>query len=242
MSPLEPYASLRWPTEIVEYDAKQSLASVTARRVAALLAARPTPAPRVGLGSGTTSFLTLLTLAAARDELPPALAIVATSYEMEWYASSAGFAVVELDDRGVDVAFDGADQVDPDGALVKGRGGAMHRERAVLEAARHELIVVDGTKHVPVLGGCPLPLDLRPEGIVGTVRAIEAACEATVRLRTGTGKDGPVLSESGGVLADLELPAGRTFDADLASRLMAVPGVGDCGYFAPSAKRQIISG
>ena len=242
VSPVEPYASLRWPSEITESGAKQSLAAVTAGRVRTVLADVATDAPRVGLGSGSTSFLTLLALAAARDELPSGLAIVATSYEMEWYASAAGFAVVRLDGRGVDVAFDGADQVDPDGALVKGRGGAMHRERAVLDAARHELIVADATKRVPALGGCPLPLDLRPDGIVEAVAAVEAAVDAPVRLRTGTGKDGPVLSESGGVLADLVLPEGRMFTADLASRLTAVPGVVDCGYFAPSAKREVISG
>jgi len=242
VSPVEPYASLRWPSDITELGAKQSLATSAARRVREVLAGVDSPSPRVGLGSGSTSFLTLLTLASVRPELPPGLAIVATSYEMEWYAASAGFVVVALDDGGVDVAFDGADQVDPEGALVKGRGGAMHRERAVLEAARHQIIVADATKQVAVLGGCPLPLDLHPHGIVDTVAAIEAVADAPVRLRTGTGKDGPVLSESGGVLADLEAVEGHAISADLDARLRGVPGLRENGYFAPSAAREFISG
>ena len=170
------------------------------------------------------------------------MVIVATSYEMEWYAAAAGFAVVELDGDGVEVAFDGADQVDPSGAMVKGRGGAMHRERAVLAAAATELIVADATKRVTNLGGRPLPLDLDPSGIFETVRAVEKLSDALISVRTGSGKDGPVLSESGGVLADLEIPEGGPISAELDQRLRAVPGVRDTGYFMPSSKRTFVEG
>lgn len=242
MSPVEPYAGLRWPSEITGRAAKQSLAEAAALTVRTLLDDVGSASPRVGLGSGSTAFLTLLTLASDRALLASGLVLVATSYEMEWYASAAGFRVVPLDDRGVDVAFDGADQWDPDGALVKGRGGAMHRERAVLDAARHQLIVADRTKQVAVLGGCPLPLDLDPHGIIDTVRTLESAVDAPVRLRSGTGKDGPVLSESGGILADLALAEDRPITAELDAQLRRVPGVRETGYFAPSPVRRLISG
>ena len=98
----------------------------------------------------------------------------------------------------------------------------MHRERAVLAAARSELIVADATKRVATLGGRPLPLDLDPASIFETVSAIERVADAAVALRTSTGKDGPVLSESGGVLADLEVPDGRTISAELDGLLRAV--------------------
>ena len=242
MSPVEPFASLQWPSDIIGRDAKQALAGQAARRVIATLADSAAAAPRIGLGSGSTSFLTLLALSEARRDLPPDVALVATSYEMGWYATAAGFPVGDLGADDVVVAFDGADQVDPEGALIKGRGGAMHRERVVLAAARLELIVADATKRVPRLGGCPLPLVLRPEGIFECVRALESIGVGPVALRTGTGKDGPVLTESGGVLADLLVPSGVVVTDGLDRQTRSVPGVMDTGYFAPSPKREFVAG
>ena len=242
MSPPEPFASLQWPSPIAALDAKRALAATAAGLVRAALSVGGGTGSRVGLGSGSTAFLTLLALADPAAGLRHEVAVVATSYEMEWYAAVAGFPVVPLDDDGVAVAFDGADQVDPYGALVKGRGGAMGRERAVLQAAGRELIVVDVSKQVDELGGCPLPLELRPSGIFATVDSVEAATSAPVVLRTGSGKDGPVITESGGILADLMVPPGTAITAALDARIRAVAGVRDTGYFAPSAKRELITG
>ena len=241
MSPPEPFASLQWPAPITNLDAKRALAARAAELVRSALPVDDGGGSRVGLGSGSTAFLTLLALA---DQVagPAGLAVVATSYEMEWYATAAGFSVVPLDDRGVAVAFDGADQVDPAGALVKGRGGAMGRECSVLQAAARELIVVDASKQVDELGGCPLPLELSPSDTFATVDSVEAATSAAVVLRTGSGKDGPVITESGGILADLMVPDGTAITAALDARIRAVDGVRDTGYFAPSAKREVVTG
>ena len=240
MSPVEPFASLRWPTSITELDARRSLAAAAAFQVWSVLAGSGSAPLRIGVGSGSTSFLTLLALADMRMELPPDLTIVTTSYEMEWYATAAGFVVDDLGDDDVVVAFDGADQVDPAGALIKGRGGAMRRERAVLSAAHQELIVVDAAKRVASLGGCPLPLVLLPSQIFETVDGIEALGVGPVALRSGSGKDGPVLAESGGILADLEVTEGEPVTDGLDARLRAVSGVLETGYFPPSPKRRFV--
>ena len=242
MSPTEPYASLQWSSTITELAARRAVAASAAWRVRTALAESGSAPARIGLGSGSTSFLTLLALADMRHHLPRDLAIVATSYEMEWYAKAAGFVVEDLGDDAVVVAFDGADQVDPVGALIKGRGGAMQRERAVLGAARQELIVADASKRVASLGGCPLPLVMLPSRIFDTVDGIEALGAGLVVLRTGTGKDGPVLTESGGILADLHVTEGATITDGLDARLRAVSGVLDTGYFPPSSKRQFVEG
>jgi ribose 5-phosphate isomerase len=63
-----------------------------------------------------------------------------------------------------------------------------------------------------------------------------------VALRTGTGKDGPVLTESGGVLADLLVPSGVVVTDGLDRQTRSVPGVMDTGYFAPSPKREFVAG
>jgi ribose 5-phosphate isomerase A len=115
VSPAEPFVSLQWPSTITEPDARRAVAAVAAVRVRSALAESASASPRIGLGSGSTSFLTLLALADMRLELPSDLTIVATSYEMEWYAMAAGFVVQDLGADDVVVAFDGADQVDPSG-------------------------------------------------------------------------------------------------------------------------------
>ena len=239
---MEPFASLRWPSSITKLDARRSVAAAAAVEVCSALAGSGSTPPRIGVGSGSTSFLTLLALADMRMELPPDLTIVTTSYEMEWYATAAGFVIDDLGDDEVVVAFDGADQVDPAGALIKGRGGAMRRERAVLSAAHQELIVADATKRVASLGGCPLPLVLLPSQIFETVDGIEALGVGPVALRSGSGKDGPVLTESGGILADIAVAEGEPVTSGLDARLRAVPGVLDTGYFPPSPKRRFVGG
>jgi ribose 5-phosphate isomerase A len=95
---------------------------------------------------------------------------------------------------------------------------------------------------VPVLGGRPLPLALRPGDIVTTVAAVEERTGLSVVLRTGTGKDGPVLTESGEVLADLLVPDGTAVTTELDARIRSAEGVADTGYFAPDPGRQVVDG
>jgi len=103
----------------------------------------------VGLGTGTT--VAYLLPALAKREL--SLRCVATSVATEVAARALGFAIEPFErlDR-LDIAIDGADQVDPDGWLVKGGGGAHTREKLVAWATRLEVIVVEESKLVPRLG------------------------------------------------------------------------------------------
>ncbi len=177
-------------------------------------------------------------------ELPDDVAVVATSYEMEWYAAAAGFSVVPLDDDGVVVAFDGADQVDPSGALVKGRGGAMGRERAVLAGGRAR---ADRGRRRPSgstsSADARCPLELRPSGIFATVDVGGGRRVRPVVLRSGSGKDGPVHDGVGRHPGRSHGPRRHGHHGGVWT-----PGSGrwtgsvDTGYFAPSAKRELVTG
>ena len=129
----------------------------------------------VGLGTGST---VRHLLAALQQQVQAGLKItgVPTSEETAELARKAGIPLLTDDDLWpIDVAIDGADQVDPQLHLIKGGGGALLREKIVAANARQLVIMVDETKQVPVLGGTfPLPIEVLPFGWRNTARCARA--------------------------------------------------------------------
>jgi ribose 5-phosphate isomerase A len=181
------------------------------------------PGSRVGLGTGTTVAY-LLEAIARRGVVAH---YVATSPHTADAARSLGITVVPFDDLDeLDLAIDGADQVAPDGWLVKGRGGAHLREKIVAGAARRFVVIADSSKPVPSLHA-PVPLELRPFGLRATLRELGA-----VTLRdSAPSPDGGVLADYLGDFADPRA---------LAERLSSTPGVSAHGLFAPDLVSEII--
>jgi ribose 5-phosphate isomerase len=126
----------------------------------------------------------------------------------------------------LDIAIDGADQVSPDGWLVKGGGAAHTREKIVAAAADRFVVIADSSKAVAALAP-PVPLELLAFGLAATLRAL-----APVELR-----DAP-RSPDGGVIADYLGDVGDP--AALAARLSATPGVVEHGLFPPSIVDRIL--
>jgi ribose 5-phosphate isomerase A len=172
---------------------------------------------RVGLGTGTTvAFL----LEALGERELRGVTYVATSPATERAARRLGLTVSTLDEVGeLDLAIDGADQIDPDGWLVKGAGAAQTREKIVAAAARRFVVIASQEKTVLRLGP-PVPLELMSFGVYSTLKAVSPA-----RLR-----DTPK-SPDGGLIADYLGPVGDP--RELAARLSATPGLIEHGLFAP---------
>ncbi len=179
----------------------------------------------VGLGTGSTVARLLPVLARRRL----ALRCVATSPATERAALALGLPVEPFGELArLDIAIDGADQIAPDGWLVKGGGGAHTREKIVAAAAARFVVIADSTKPVPALGP-PVPLELLRFGLPATLRRL-----APVSLR-----EAPP-SPDGGVIADY---AGAFDDpAALAARLAATPGVIGHGLFEPALVSDVIIG
>jgi ribose 5-phosphate isomerase A len=172
---------------------------------------------RVGLGTGTT----VAELVPALGRRGLAITCVSTSPATEQLARAHGLDVRAFTDIDrLDLAIDGADQVDPEGWLVKGGGGAQTRERIVAAAADRFVVIVSSDKPVSRLHA-PVPLELLAFGLAATLHALPGAV-----LR-----DAP-LTPDGGVLADyceeVDDPA------VLSERLEAVPGLVSHGLFPPS--------
>ncbi len=172
---------------------------------------------RVGLGSGST-VAHLLPAIASRG--CTGLRCVATSPATETAARALGLNVEALDDVGeLDIAIDGADEIDARGWLIKGGGGAHTREKIVVASARRFVVIASADKAVGELSP-PVPLELVPFGVQRTLLALDPA-----RLR------GVEPSPDGGLIADYLGAVGDP--RELAARLSATPGVVEHGLFAP---------
>jgi ribose 5-phosphate isomerase A len=179
----------------------------------------------VGLGTGST-VAHLLPALAARGLT---LRCVATSDDTERRARELGLAVEPFDalDR-LDVAIDGADQVTPDGWLIKGGGGAHVREKVVAAAADRFVVIVSSDKACERLRP-PVPLEILAFGAASTLRRL-----GDVRLRPDTppSPDGGLIADWHG--AEIEDPAA------LAARLDGTPGVLGHGLFPPEMVSDVL--
>jgi len=181
---------------------------------------------RVGLGTGSTVAYLLPAIAERRLA---GLRCVATSPATERAALALGMTVEALDALGeLDIAIDGADQIDPAGWLIKGGGGAHTREKIVAAHARSFVVIASAEKAVEQLTA-PVPLELVDFAVQSTLRALTPA-----RLR-----DAPP-SPDGGLIADYLGPIGDP--AKLALRLAATPGVVEHGLFEPGLVSLILIG
>jgi ribose 5-phosphate isomerase A len=171
----------------------------------------------VGLGTGSTVAY-LLPALADRDLH---LRCVATSPRTEAAARELGIPVERFERlQRLDIAIDGADQISPDGWLVKGGGGAHTREKIVAAAAERFVVIADSSKPVDAIRP-PVPVELHPFGLRATLREIG---EVSVR--------DALPSPDGGVIADYQGEVGEP--AALADRLAAIPGVVEHGLFPPA--------
>ena len=138
----------------------------------------------------------------------------------------------------LDLAIDGADEIDPKLNLIKGGGGALVREKIVAANARRLVIIADRSKQVAVLGAFPLPVEIIPFGAAATLRRIAAAMaqwttDGEVGLRREDGL--PAVSDNGNLLADCRF--GTIPDPAAVARALAdMPGVVDHGLFLDMAR------
>lgn len=199
--------------------------------VAAEIAAHAQDGQVVGIGSGSTSFLALLALARRVHAEGLNLRCVPTSQEIATYCTDLGLAVTSLLNARPDWCFDGADEVDPDDNLIKGRGGAFVREKLVFAAAPERFILVDESKFVPRLGvNHAVPLEVIPEAVNLVATVLRDAVGVAPTVRPAGGKDGGVITEQGGLIMDLPLD-GTVQPGELDVLLQTTPGITGTGLF-----------
>lgn len=191
---------------------------------------------RVGLGTGTTAHWFIVGLA-ERVRAGLSIRAVATSQASADLAAAHGILVEPLGVDGLDIAVDGADSVDPALRLIKGRGGAMVREKIIAASAARFIVVVDDSKTHPVLHG-RIPVEVIPFGCARTVRTLVDRTGLGFTLRPGV--DGNLFqTDNGNAIADSD-EVDINDPAALARAIEATPGCAGHGLFLGMAELVLV--
>ena len=192
----------------------------------------------LGLGSGSTvRYFTEGVGRLVADGMK--LRGVPTSRATAEIAAAGGIPVVEDLVGLIDLAVDGADEVDPSLNLVKGRGGALFREKLVAAAARRFVAVVDESKMVDRLGVGVLPVEVLPFLWRTTADRLVKLCSG---LTVRGGEEQPYVTDNGNLILDLSFEGGIDDPAELGTALEAVVGVVEHGLFLGMADTCIVAG
>jgi ribose 5-phosphate isomerase A len=196
----------------------------------------------VGLGTGSTAALFVKALGARALKIT----CVATSMATAELAASLGMTVAELGEtREIDLTVDGADEIGPGLALIKGAGGALLREKLVWEASRRSVVIGDAAKVVMTLGmKYPLPIEVVAFGhkiiharICDVLAEFDIGLAPRLRMKDGA----PVRTDSGNLIYDAA--CGRIEEpAALGSALKSITGVVEHGLFLDLADQALIGG
>lgn len=186
----------------------------------------------VGLGTGSTTAYTIQFLGdrLKSGELKDIVGIP-TSFQAEVLAKQYGIPLTTLDAvNRIDIAIDGADEVDPQKNLIKGGGAAHTREKIVDYLADQFIVVVDSSKLVERLGSSfAVPVEVIPMAITPVMRAIEKL-GGKPELRMGIKKAGPVITDQGNMVVDVKFDT-IEHPAELEKTLNNIPGVLENGIF-----------
>jgi ribose 5-phosphate isomerase A len=185
----------------------------------------------VGLGTGSTVYYFISKLG---ELVQQGLSVkgVPTSNQTEELAIKLGIPLVSFSGiEQIDVAIDGADEVNPDLNLIKGGGGALLREKIIAKAAKTFIVVADSHKNVDTLGTFPLPIEVVPFGCEMTMKYIrELGGNPTLRQRGGI----PFLTDNGNYIIDSSFQEINQPE-ELEKNLNLLPGVVDNGLFVGMA-------
>lgn len=190
---------------------------------------------KIGLGTGSTAMPAVEYLARRiADGTLTDIRAATTSLQTSVACENLGIPVCSLNSKEIggylDLAIDGADEIDPYNNLIKGGGAALLLEKIVAYNSKCFVVVADSTKNVPHLGtGFALPVEVVPEARNTVIRRLERYGIQCV-LREGVKKAGPVITDNGNIILDIRWPE-PVVPGDWESELNMIPGVVENGFF-----------
>jgi ribose 5-phosphate isomerase A len=213
--------NLAWSASITNKEAKQ--------KVADEIAAKVKDGDVIGVGSGSTSFLALTAIAGRIKAEGFKIKAIPTSVELSIACINLGVPLTSILESRPNWSFDGADEVDPHHSLIKGRGGAMFKEKLSIISSPVNYIIVDETKLVKKLGtNFPIPIEVFPLALPYVEEKLKGLGADTISLRPAKGKDGPVITENGNLILDARF---YEIDDDLEIKIKSITGVIESGLF-----------
>ena len=190
---------------------------------------------RIGLGTGSTAMPAVKRLAERiKDGSLSDIKAVATSFQTTIACEESGIPVFSMNAREInghlDLAIDGADEINPEKQLIKGGGGALLIEKIVAYNADSFVIVADSSKDVESIGTVfAVPVEIVSEARVAVINALEKL-GASCSLRQGVRKAGPVITDNGNLILDItwkDVPDA----AEMENEINRIAGVVENGFF-----------
>ena len=216
------YYSIKWSQEISHYEEKLEIA----KKLAGLVK----DGDVISFGSGSTSFLAVQEIAKRVQEEKLNITALPTSNEIRNCCMVLGIPVATLNDAKPDWGFDGADEVDPNGWLIKGRGGAMFNEKLLMCNSQLTYILVDSSKFVDKLcTNFAIPVECVPSAQITVIDKLTKLGGKDITLRlAGKSKDGPVITENGNIILDVHFD---NISESLEKDIKSIVGVVESGLF-----------
>lgn len=210
-----------WKEEISNREEKEEIAKKIAERVQ--------DGDVIGFGSGSTSYLAAIAIAEKIQKESLKITAIPTSYEIKMLCTYLNIPTATIDEKRPDWCFDGADEVDHDNWLIKGRGAAMFNEKLNIKSAKKTYILVDQSKIVNKLcSKFPVPVECTPKAINLVKEEIYKLGADSIELRLAKKKDGPVVTENGNIILDVMFS--NVYET-LEKRLKSITGVIETGLF-----------
>jgi ribose 5-phosphate isomerase A len=214
-------SSLAWSDNISNRESKE--------RVAAEIAKKVKDGHVLGVGSGSTAFVALFAIAEKMKAEKLNIKAIPTSIELSLACIKLGIPLTSLYEHRPDILFDGADEVDPDNSLIKGRGGAMFKEKLMIASSPVNYILVDDSKFVDKLGSkFPVPVEVFPQALLQVEAQLKKLGAVNIALRPAKGKDGPVITEAGNLILDVNFDG---IDKGMEQKIKSITGVIESGLF-----------
>lgn len=210
-----------WKEEISNREAKERVANTVAEFVK--------DGDVIGFGSGSTSYLTAISIAQKVKRENLHITAIPTSYEIEMLCTYLEIPMAKITEKKPDWCFDGADEVDNDNWMIKGRGAAMFNEKLNIKNSQKTYILIDESKIVSRLGtNFAIPVEVLPQSLNYVKQELHNMGASHIELRMALKKDGPVITQNGNLIIDVNFD---NIDQFMEKKLKEITGVIETGLF-----------
>ena len=199
------------------------------QKAADKIAARIKDGDVIGVGSGSTSLLAMQSIARRVAAEKLSVRVIPTSLEMNFACQYFKLSVTDLSFEKPHWCFDGADEVDGDRNLNKGRGGALFKEKLIMSSCAERYILIDSSKLVTTLAtNFPVPVEIHPSSVSYVEYELAKLGSSQVRVRLAGGKDGPLFTENACLILDVYF---KEVYNGLEKDIKSITGVLESGLF-----------
>lgn len=213
--------SLEWGKDISNREEKQKVADKIASMVK--------DGDIIGVGSGSTAYLTVYKIAERIRTSNLHIRAIPTSLEIKMACAKLGIPLTSLLEHKPTWTFDGADEIDSNHNMIKGRGGAMFKEKLLISSSPKTFIIADSSKMVSKLGSrFPVPIEVFPDALTHVDQTLRSLSPIDIKLRMADGKDGPIITENGNLILDTWFD---NIPDNLENAIKSITGVIESGLF-----------